>query len=297
MDNNTYLPSTQDLADIYGAGNPMTYRAAEQNLGTMGQFQQEALRQKQNTSQEGFLKNQFDEQNNPQKLEELRLKNEGTDTTNQTSALTLARNKANQQALMDEDKRKAILGATDFEIKQFGQQVEQMMTHKDPNVRAQGKQLYELIPSVMELRQKHKDEMEKVNTQRTSAEKIAAGNNETSREVARINQAGQNDRAAAKQVASAKGKTIMDSIQAGKINMEKGAVAFSTLAMFENDPDIKAKYEEAAQKLEEANQRAKAAGAIGKVDPGPLGLETTKPQTVLGNKPKPGTAENPIVLK
>lgn len=101
------------------------------------------------------------------------------------------------------------------------------------------------------------------------------------RDVARINQEGANNRQAMK--SNEKAVDIETAVKSGKLNYEKAAVAYSTLADIETDPEKAAKYREMAGRYEQAALSKAAAGVTGKLDVGAqTGLPTQQPKTVLG---------------
>lgn len=91
---------------------------------------------------------------------------------------------------------------------------------------------------------------------------------------------------------------ILAQVKAGKLSYERAATAFEVMAMYEDDPDLKAQYLEQAQKFEQANLTSKAAGVTGKPDISQMGLPTQKPQPSLGSeKNKPPTSSLADVQK
>lgn len=116
-------------------------------------------------------------------------------------------------------------------------------------------------------------------------------NNRTAIEVARINADARLQQQAMKTKNAA--GSILDAVKAGKLNYEKAAASFHTLAMMADDPNERAQYEKLAGDFEKANLSAKAAGVTGKPDVGELaGIPTQAPVQVFGNgaapaQPKP----------
>lgn len=171
--------------------------------------------------------------------------------------------------------------ATDAELKAYDQGVQKLLNSSNPAERARGEKLWQASSVMMKAREDHKlkMEIEKEQTYRTlEAQRIAAGSRE--------------------KVASSKGSpegtaaNIINSINAGKLNYEKGATAFFTLAelMEEGDPR-KAQYMGIAAKLEAAALNKANAGAKPAADLEALGIKTTTPQAtpVLG-EPNAATA-------
>ena len=78
-------------------------------------------------------------------------------------------------------------------------------------------------------------------------------------------------------------------VQSGKMTAEKAAVALQGAAMFEQDPETRTKYEEAAAQFEQFAMNQKRATAQGKTDIGAVtGLPTTAlPQTMGKPAAKP----------
>lgn len=115
----------------------------------------------------------------------------------------------------------------------------------------------------------------------------------TSTEVARIGAASRENVAASRGAKVA--ATIDQQAAAGKLNYEKAAVAYNTLAMSEEDP-VKAKqFQDKAAQYEQLAAKLRAAGGIGKVDVGAAtNLPTTEytPVLVPGATP-PATPNKP----
>lgn len=126
---------------------------------------------------------------------------------------------------------------------------------------------------------------------------IAAGNNATQLQVARINADSRLQAAAAR--SQKKASDIISQVQSGKLTFEKAATAFEVMASLEEDGEKKQAYFDMAKKFEEANLKAKNAAAQGKPDVAGMGIPTQTITPALGGgaKPKQGTKENPIVLK
>lgn len=107
---------------------------------------------------------------------------------------------------------------------------------------------------------------------------------------------------ARKATSASKGKAtdLLSQVQAGKLSYEKAAVAFDVMSHYEQDPDLKQKYAEMAQRFNQAKLDDSTARGAGKADLPSLGITATPDKKpVLGGAggPKHGTAENPIVLK
>lgn len=105
-----------------------------------------------------------------------------------------------------------------------------------------------------------------------------------------------------KQIAASKQKAtdLLSQIQSGKLNYEKGALAFEVLASQTDDPVLKQQYTDFAQRFGQEAIKLRSAGAqAGRTDIEAAtggAVPTQKPTTGLGGGPKLGTRENPIKL-
>lgn len=280
MADNAQMPSLADLQGIYGAWNPQAYLQAQENLGLGQQFQQQALQQQQNTTQKGTLENLFAEQNNPNKIQQQILENTGKQTSNEMAGLGLERARANQTNLLNEDQRKAAIGATEDEMKAWDQHVYQLMRSPNPRDQQEAAQMQQLMPAFQEARRKHQEELDKTKLQTGSAEKIA-GMNIASRE--KMNQ---DNLGAGKYVRASKGgqgiADIQSAVQTGKMTAEKAAVALHGAAMFTEDPEQAQKYREMASQYEQFAMNQRNAMAGGKPDLGQMGIPTQTMAPALG---------------
>jgi hypothetical protein len=80
------MPSYVDYGAIQSM-NPVAAGQAYDQIGLARQFADESYKQQQNSTQKGFLENQFAEQDNPNKVQERVLTNQGKDILNQGYAL------------------------------------------------------------------------------------------------------------------------------------------------------------------------------------------------------------------
>lgn len=107
-----------------------------------------------------------------------------------------------------------------------------------------------------------------------SKENIAEGNRQSAERIAEM-RAGQK-----KQIMS-----IREQIMSGRLSLEKGAALFAGMAMFEQDPQVKAQLENAARWYEEAAQKQKQAAGQAKPTVDVHGLSKGEIPTVGGTIP------------
>jgi hypothetical protein len=276
----TQLPSLADLTGAMGAWNPQAYLQAQQNLDLNQQFLQQGLQQKQQENEKINLQNQFDAANNPNKLQTTILDNTSKQNANVISGLGAERARANQQNLLDEDQRKAVINATDDEMKQFDQHVGQLLRSNDPNERLQGATLQTYIPAFQEARRVHQESLDKIKLQTDSAQKVEgmrAGSNER---IAQMNiDAGKFNR---NTKAGGAVLDIQQAVQQGKMTAEKAAVALHGAAMFASDPDEAKKYQDMASQYENFAMNQRNAQAGGKPDLAKLGVAVQEVSPALG---------------
>lgn len=151
------MPSYTDYDQMLGM-NPWAQMQAGEQLGLANQFQQQDLQKGNLANEKASLDNLFTAQDNPNRVQERVLKNTGLEQDNGMGALKLERAQKNQKNLLDEDQRKAVLSASEDEIKQLDHHVGLLL--RDPSTHQEGLKLQELMPEILAERRKAATAME-----------------------------------------------------------------------------------------------------------------------------------------
>ena len=292
------LPSLADLQGTYGAGDPEVYRQMQQNQGLAQMYQQQQLEQARNRTQEGFLKNQFDEQQNLQLLRQRRLENTGLENTNIIGGVNARRAVANEPMQLTQDQRKFALQATDDDLKAAEQHAIQESQTGDPVRMQQARKILDFTAAAIAEKRKEEAAMARQKEQTRShlgGIGMQIGSQEKM-ENARI-AAGKYDKTSK---SSAGISNIQAAVQAGKMTAEKAAVALHGAAMFEPDPELAQKYKEMAGQYEQFAMNQRNAQAQGKPDIGAIAkLPTQNLPPALGApaQPKVGVTKSGVKFK
>ena len=126
------LPTLADLQATYGYGDPSVYTQHAANQGLAQQVAQQEVQQAQNKTQEGTLKNLFDEQQNPQLIQQRGLENIGLGNKNITEGVAARRAAANEGMQLSEDQRKFALTATQQDLDMADKWAEGEIRSGDP---------------------------------------------------------------------------------------------------------------------------------------------------------------------
>lgn len=199
------MPSLTDLQGMYGDWNPQAYLQAQNNAGLERQFREQQYAQEQAKAEKDALANLWSREDRPRNVEEQVLRNRNLDYTgqgtfqdNRLRGVNADIAESTKQFKLDEEQRKALLAVPEHEIKMGELSAQKMMQSLDPEVRKRGEQLYEFTKFSRDAKLKFEREMEKerYTQMQTTGRHIETLTNQ--REVANINQAGQNARAATK---------------------------------------------------------------------------------------------------
>ena len=286
------MPSYLDYGKMMEM-NPVAQFQAQQQQGLAQQFAQQRLQQEQEQLKTSQLANQFSEQDNPLRIQSRQADIESKGYENRQQRVKTDQTEALAPGALSLAQQKQVLEADEGQIKHMQQVAQQYLYDDDPETQRKGRTLLEKSKEYIEMRQKHKDEMEKQDLIRKSAEKVAGIHAGATIQAAQI---GAESRFQALQ---AKSQPKSPAEIASKLGFEKGAVYWKMKAIDAPSGSEEAKkYEDLAEQFEQANLNQKSALSNGKIDPGALtGLPTQKVGPALGGGPKLGTAENPIVLK
>lgn len=130
--------NANDLLSIYGNRNPISNFIFDRQIADQEKNRQLKMADQQQITRGRELANVFDEQNNPLKLEDQRLKNTSAGTKNQSEILDLELKQKTQQGRIDSTLRKQVLEASDSDLKMMENAFQQMAYSRDPNLVKQG---------------------------------------------------------------------------------------------------------------------------------------------------------------
>lgn len=139
------LPNYTDYGKMYEM-NPGAFWQAQQQVDLAQMFQDQKLQQERSIAEAKDLQNIFDRQNNPLKLEEQTLKNQGlgVDTRIKTSTEPLA---------LDAAQKEFIYKASKADLDGMEVEAQRMAYSPDPKVREQGVQLLTMHKDFIKLRE------------------------------------------------------------------------------------------------------------------------------------------------
>ncbi len=287
------LPNYTDLGKIYEM-NPGAFMEAQNQMGLARQFQDQKLLQEGHITRQKELANIFDEQNNPLRLQQRQLENEGLGLQNRGLGVDTRIKEATEGLQLNAAQAELVKKAkqSDLDAMEIQGQQWAYSQHPDPRVRererAQGEQLLRM----------HKDFIKLRDEQKFRAEESAKGR---SHDFALEAQRAKNAQAlvgakAAAKASSDKGvKDVFDAVQSGKVSPDKAAAAFGAAALqaeAQGDADQAATYRNAAAVMEQLATTTKPDMRAGKPDLGGSGIATIPPRAPTFT-PGPATVAKP----
>jgi hypothetical protein len=275
--------------------NPFAAYQANQQVDLAKQFQDQKYQQEQNTTNKGTLENIFSAQDNPNRVQNRVLQNEGQGLLNEnqgyknlTGKLEAERAEANQQNILSADQRAAALKMTEDDMKKFDYHVNDLLRDPDPAQRAEGAKLQTYLSSYQLERRKAADDLLKTQTM-AEASKYRADNSLEGIKYRTDNQKGKG------------GSSLSFSMQLGKMKVPEQLTALQGALTTGIDPDTgaemspmakqgyQAMYDQGVQQLN-ANNAARGQGQGMTLGAGSNGTPTLVPKQIpsvgTGNKPK-----------
>lgn len=261
------FPSTVGGSDLYNALDWVGWNQRNQQF-------QEAQQNSQVNRDAALQETLFKAQEQPQRLRQLTLGNDTTEAQlpGVKARSALSEDEVNQLRALDQQYpglRTSAAGSklntavADDKVKQEVAAITMGMVDPSPAVRQTAMQQYMNLPETL-----------RYTMGLTSKENIAQGNNASAERIAAM-------RAEQKKTIL----SISDQVKSGKLTFEKAAAMFAGMAMFEQDPQVKAQLENAARWYEEANQKQKQAAGQAKPTVDVTGMTDGKVPTVGGSIP------------
>jgi len=188
MDAGNFL-SQPELAQIYGAGNIDAIMQGRQQVGLANQFQQQGLEANTLANRKATLANQFDEANNPGKIQNQILQNQGLENMNTIGGVNARRATANEGMQLTQDQKDFALKASESDLKMAEDHAVGILQNK--NASQMDKQaastILDYTKAAVEARRKHlldtqleqvrgKNHLAGINAQTASNERIAQSN-------------------------------------------------------------------------------------------------------------------------
>lgn len=298
-----YTPD--QLQNIYGVGDPRAYSMAKDQVGISQQFGQGQAVQSEEKGKQAGLDTLFQQQNDPIKLQQAQSTLEGTNYDNVSKGVKSRLDVATEGFKLDDAKRAQALAMPEHEIKMMTAHAQQLAYSNDPAEQKEGQRLMQMSSAAVEARQKHKDEMEKQDLIRKSAERVGAGHDAAARY-----SADSRVRAASMRVGAQ--KTVDAQLMGAKTGEQRVGIFEAAARQLQvNGDDEGAQYYQSMALRESqrnyANRGAAAgAGQAGKPDMATYGVPVTgnvmppavsAPMPGSGPKKAAGTKDDPIVLK
>lgn len=280
------LPSLTELQNAQFV-DPMFFGQVQNQIGLGNQFAQQGLEKGAADLQQQVLANLFAEQNNPQRVEQQRLQNEGLGYDNQSKGVQ-ARTDVELEGESKVAKRaKLLASASDDDLKRLQAQAEAEMLNPDPAVQARGQKKLEGSWQELQRRAKAADSLKQ-------AEAAAGGK----LAVARIQQEGANERNIRDNETRLRNQQSKDQAALQKANgsapnAEKAAVRAQLLADEADDEQTRAYYLDQARRLSAYSMALKNASAGTKIDMEQFGLQTNPVNVGVGQAGVPRPAGVP----
>lgn len=271
------MPSISELGQMEFMGFP-AFKEAQNQVSLANLLQQQNLEKGAGQIEAQNLKNLFDRQNDPQRLDQQRLANESTGLQNTMNGVKARNDTAMEGEDLETRRQKAFATASEEQLKGLSAKAQAMMLHPDPAIAEKGRKMMDASYEELTRRRKASDDLNKAQT--VADARLAAVEAQQNGANSRNERDNETRLATAAKKASGKTGDILGAVTAGKMGFEKAATSFEVMASMEDDPARAAQYSELAKKFATANISQKNAVAGTKVDLSKLGIDTN--QVMLG---------------
>ncbi len=157
------LPGYDQYSKWFGEG-PGGYAMASDQMDLAKLFADQSLQQQQNATQKGTLENLFQQQNDPQRLKELELKNQGTGFDNVTKGVASRINAATEDQKLKSTMAELASAASKSDLDGMEYNAQRMAYSKDPQEKARGEALLKMHKEFIKIREQG-DETRKTQSQ------------------------------------------------------------------------------------------------------------------------------------
>src|SRR3990167_7508718 len=291
------LPTLADLQATHGYGDPSVYTQHAANQGLAQLYAQQEVEQARNKTQEGFLKNQFDEQQNPQLLEQRGLENIGLQNKNVTEGVASRISAATEGMQLNQKQREFAIKASENDLKQAEMAAQQEMYSGVPQRMEEAKKILDFTSAARAERAKEEAAMARQKEQTRSHLGGIGMQVQGQKDLRKM------DIAAGKYSKNTQVTQGIEGIKAafakGRMTAQNAAVSLRWAAVFEADPELQQKYEALALEFEQMDKNRINAAAEGKVNQGAVtGLPTRTIPSAFGapSQPSPMTAQDQAAL-
>lgn len=245
-----------ELGKIYGEGSWNALEQGNQQVGLANMYQNQRAQANALENEKNTLANLYASQNDPQRLENQRLTNEGLVNTNMLGGVTARRAAANEGMQLTQDQRDFALKATDSDLKQAEQHAQQQMYSGDPRQVEEARKILDFTVAARAAKAKADADMSLGQMNRASAEKIAAGHDAASRY-------GSDVRASTAKGRQTGAKTVEDALAGAKTFQAKSNVYDSAAqkARLAGDDEMARYYAQLSQQAAEQDIAARQAAA------------------------------------
>lgn len=281
------LPGLNELAQMEFM-SPMAFQQAQDQIKLANQFQQQNLATGEQDLQTKTLANQFAEQANPMKLQQLGLQNEGTRNDNAISGVNARTAVALEPEAKAAKRQQLLAKASEDELNQLLAVAQKEYMSDDPAVSKRGEN--KLIHTKAELTRRNAagDALEKANAQaQARLQGIQMAQEGMSSRTAATN-------ASRESIAAQKERALQAKAQGNPKTAEAAAVKFQMESDMEDDPVEKARLAQLSKQYGAYSMALKNAQAGTKPDMAQFGF-TTNPVNmgVGGTNPAPAVRPTP----
>lgn len=266
------LPSLTELGNAQFI-DPMFYGQVQNQIGLGNQFAQQGLDKGAADLQQQVLANLFAEQNNPQRVEQQRLQNEGLGYDNQSKGVQ-ARTDVELEGESKAAKRaKLLASASEDDLKRLQAQAEAELLNPDPQVQARAQKKLEGSWGEIQRRAKAADKLRETETIVGGRKSVAETNAAARETAALLSLEGNKYRADVQRaLAAARGSGA----GGGAMNLDKTLADAYRRAAEATDPDEKTALTAYAQGIQDIIVTQKQALAGTKPDLNQMGVPTLK---------------------
>lgn len=263
------LPSLTELQNAQFI-HPMYYDQVQKQIGLGNQFAEQGLEKGAADLQQQVLANLFAEQNNPQRVEQQRLQNEGLGYDNQSKGVKARTDVALEGESREAKRAEMLKSASEDDLKRLMAQAEAELLNPDPQVKERAQRKLDGSWGEIQRRNKEAARLKETELIVGGRKAVAETNADARRDVATTNLEGNKYRAdVQRRLAEAKAA-------GGSMNLDKTLADAYRRASEATDPEEKSALVAYAQGLQDIIVTQKQALAGTKPDLNQLGVPTLK---------------------
>jgi len=180
MDQASFM-GQDELGKIYGEGSWGALDQGRQQVGLANLYQNQRSQANELENEKNTLANLYSRQNDPQRLENQRLTNEGLGNTNLTGGVAARRAVANEGMQLTQDQLDFATKASESDLKMAEQHAQKQMYSGDPRQIEEAKKILDFTVAARQARAKAEADLLQAREGHLSAQKIGAGHDAASR--------------------------------------------------------------------------------------------------------------------